>query len=185
MGYTGGDKADPSYRSLGNHTEAIEVTFDPDRIGYPELLNVFWKSHNPMAAAWSRQYMSAVFPRGPEQARLARESMNRLESRVDGRIATRIIPASTFWQAEDYHQKYYLQMRRDLMARFRAVYPDMKDLVASTAAARVNGYLGGGANERKLREELGDFANHVFGPSPDSDESPGVKGCPLPDRKTG
>jgi peptide methionine sulfoxide reductase MsrA len=61
VGYAGGMKKNPTYRSLGDHTETVQIDFDPSVIPYGELLAVFWESHEPGSSTWSRQYMNAVF----------------------------------------------------------------------------------------------------------------------------
>ena len=87
--------------------------------------------------------MSIIFYHDDEQRRLAEETKARKQD-ISGRaVITEIIPAAEFYPAEDYHQKYYLKMRTLLINELSAIYPEAKDLTASTAAARINGYLGG------------------------------------------
>ncbi len=142
MGYTGGTRKNPTYHALGDHSEAVEVEYDPSVVSYKELLEIFWTGHNPGTRAWSRQYMSAIFYHNEEQRRLAMESKRERETRI-GRVYTEVLPASTFYMAEDYHQKYYLRQRPDLWRELKAIYPNEKDLVDSTAAARLNGFVAG------------------------------------------
>jgi peptide-methionine (S)-S-oxide reductase len=104
---------------------------------------VFWDSHNPVTRPISRQYMSIIFYHTDEQRQLAEESLARQKEQRDRRFYTQVMPAGTFTQAEDYHQKYILQHEPELWAEIQAIYPEMEDLVASTAAARINGYLDG------------------------------------------
>ncbi len=152
VGYSGGTKESPTYTSLGDHTETIQIDFDPAKVTYAELLEIFWKCHNPCSTPWSRQYMSAVFVHGEEQKRRAGESKARLEAR-GAKIQTAILPYTNFWIAEDYHQKYYLRNDSALRKEFQAVYPGDADFTASTAVARVNGYLGGNASAAQIRAE--------------------------------
>lgn len=154
MGYAGGTKADPTYHSLGDHTETTEMDFDPSKISYEEILNVFWKSHNPCAASYSRQYMSAVFTRSEEQKRVALATKAREEKRLGKPIQTPVLPLTRFYLAEDYHQKYYLRNSPELAAEFRRLFPKDEEFVNSTAAARVNGLIGGYGSAAQLREEL-------------------------------
>lgn len=142
VGYTGGGTPNPSYYNLGNHTEALQIDYDPERLSYLQLLELFWKSHSPIVPRWSRQYMAALFVASDEQRTLAEESRTRLVSRLRGSITTEILPAEEFWLAEDYHQKYWLRGIPELYAEFSGFYPTDRDFVDSTAAARVNGYLG-------------------------------------------
>lgn len=118
VGYTGGSFDHPTYEDVcgdgTGHAEAVEVEFDPQKISYHELLDVFWNIHDPTTPNQQgpdvgSQYRSAVFYHTAEQEAAARSSKERLErSGRHGRpIATEIVPASTFWPAEDYHQRYF------------------------------------------------------------------------------
>lgn len=154
VGYAGGSKENPTYYSLGDHSETIQIDYDPTQISYGQLLEVFWNSHNPTYEPWSRQYMSIIFYHSEDQKRLAIETKESEEARLGRHIFTEIVPFSEFYLAEDYHQKYYLRQESALMAEFRAIYPATEDFVASTAVARVNGYAGGYGELATLEEEL-------------------------------
>ena len=154
MGYAGGASEYPTYHNLGDHTETIQIDYDPNQISYEKLLEVFWESHNPARRPWSRQYKAAVFYHNDEQKRLALESKDRVAARTKKKIHTEIIPFSKFYLGEAYHQKYHLQKHVDLMREFKSIYPETEDLVHSTAAARVNGYLGGHGSSAQLQGEL-------------------------------
>ncbi|MBI5368619.1 MAG: peptide-methionine (S)-S-oxide reductase [Planctomycetes bacterium] len=154
VGYAGGKHSDPTYHDLGDHTETTEIDFDPTRITYGQLLDLFWESHNPCAAAWSRQYMSAIFYHGEEQRRLACASRDRVAAARGEQVTTEIAPAGRFTVAEDYHQKYSLRNTLELMREFKRFYPGARDFINSTAAARVNGYLGGHGTRAQLEAEL-------------------------------
>jgi len=115
-GYMGGSGADPTYDDYAakGHVEAVQITYDPSQIGYPQLLEVFWRQIDPTDAGGQfvdrgRQYRSAVFYHDDEQKRLAEKSKASLEKsrRFDRPIVTEIVPASTFYKAEAYHQDYY------------------------------------------------------------------------------
>jgi peptide-methionine (S)-S-oxide reductase len=157
VGYAGGTKENPTYHSLGDHTESIQVDYDPDVISFEKLLDVFWDSHNPYAPSFSRQYMSIVFFHNDEQERLAIASKDLEATRTKRRIFTKILPFTKFYLAEDYHQKYRLRSERDLMMEFSAMYSSTQDFVNSTAAARVNGYLNGYGTIEDLMDELPGF----------------------------
>ena len=119
VGYTGGQKVNPTYEQVSagatGHAESIEVTYDPARVSYAELLDVFWRNIDPTArdrqfVDVGNQYRAAVFYHNEEQRTLALESKEKLEK--SGKfgskaIVTEIVPAATFYPAEDYHQKYY------------------------------------------------------------------------------
>jgi peptide-methionine (S)-S-oxide reductase len=116
-GYTGGHTVDPSYwqvctRRTG-HAEAVEVEFDPERVSYEELLDVFFSIHNPttrnrQGLDFGPQYRSAIFCHGSEQERLAREAATRIGERLrwPRRVVTQIEPAEPFYVAEEHHQRY-------------------------------------------------------------------------------
>lgn len=154
VGYAGGSEENPTYYDLGGHTETVEIDYDPARISYEELLDIFWDSHNPARPALSVQYKSAIFYHDEEQKRLALESKARLEAELNATIFTEILPYSRFHLAEDYHQKYYLRNVPDLRKEMTAIYPDVNNFVNSTAVARVNGYLGGNGDIEILRQEI-------------------------------
>lgn len=102
----------------------------------------------------SRQYMSAVYFHSEDQKRLALETKTREAAKRKIKIHTEIVPASEFYMAEAYHQKYLLRQRPVLMKEFNAIYPATEDFVNSTAAARINGYLGGYGTLIDLKAEL-------------------------------
>ncbi len=117
VGYTGGEMANPTYKDVctdgTGHAEAVEVDYDPAKVSYEQLLDVFWENHDPtqlnrQGPDFGSQYRSAIFYYSPEQEQLAKSSKQRLEkSRQFSRpIVTQIVPAATFYEAEDYHQQY-------------------------------------------------------------------------------
>jgi peptide-methionine (S)-S-oxide reductase len=130
------------------------VDFDPSVISYGELLDVFWASHDPRERPWKRQYMSAIFTRSDEQKKLAIGTRSREAARRNGRIYTEIVPASRFTLAEEYHQKFMLRGRSELMKEYEAIYPSFSDFLASRAVTRVNGYAAGNGTCDSLRGEL-------------------------------
>ncbi|HSV42020.1 MAG TPA: peptide-methionine (S)-S-oxide reductase MsrA [Methanomassiliicoccales archaeon] len=117
VGYTGGVVDGPDYRTVctgrTGHAEAVEVTYDPDMIRYEDLLDAFWKMHNPtqgnrQGVDVGTQYRSAIFYHDEEQKKLAEASKAALEAshRYSRPITTQIVPAMKFWKAEEYHQRY-------------------------------------------------------------------------------
>jgi peptide-methionine (S)-S-oxide reductase len=117
VGYTNGHFDKPTYEDVctdrTGHAEAVEVDFDPARISYDKLLEVFWDNHDPtqlnrQGADWGTQYRSAIFFHSPEQETAAKASKDTLEKsrRYSKPIVTQIAPATTFYEAEDYHQQY-------------------------------------------------------------------------------
>jgi peptide-methionine (S)-S-oxide reductase len=115
VGYTGGTLDEPSYEDVctgrTGHAEAVQVEFDPGRVSYDQILDVFWQSHDPttlnrQGPDVGTQYRSAIFFHSPEQEAAARASRDRLQSRTKKEIVTEITAASQFWPAEQYHQRY-------------------------------------------------------------------------------
>ena len=117
-GYVGGSKDNPTYEEVSSgttgHAEAVLVEYDPERIGYDQLLDVFWKNVDPTDAAGQfcdrgNQYRTGIFTTTDEQQTLARASRRNLDDSgaLPMRVVTEISPAGTFWPAEDYHQDYY------------------------------------------------------------------------------
>lgn len=115
-GYIGGNTENPSYRQVCSHTtghaEAVQVTYDPQRVSYDQLLNVFWQIHDPtqlnrQGPDVGDQYRSAIFTYGDEQQREAEASRDREQANQRRPIVTQILPAPKFWPAEDYHQRYF------------------------------------------------------------------------------
>jgi peptide-methionine (S)-S-oxide reductase len=116
-GYTGGTKKDPTYEEVSSgstgHAESIEIVYDPSKIGYAKLLDVFWHNVDPTVlnrqfCDIGNQYRTAIFYYNDEQRRLAEESKSELlQSGKIKSIYTEITPATQFYKAEEYHQKYY------------------------------------------------------------------------------
>ena len=163
VGYTGGAQANPTYHHLGDHTESVQVDFDPARVSYAELLKVFWESHSPGVASWSRQYKAAVFYHNEAQKRLALQSRDETAARLKDRVHTEVLPAGKFYLAEDYHQKYFLRQAPELLAEFQKIYPTTQSLVDSTAASRVNGYLAGSGSREDLQRDLSEIGLSAAG----------------------
>jgi len=116
VGYTGGRFPNPTYRDVCSdstgHAEAVEVAFDPERVSYEELLEAFWKMHDPTSPNRQgpdvgSQYRSAIFYHSPEQESAASASKGRVQARFRKPIVTEIAPAPRFYRAEEYHQRYF------------------------------------------------------------------------------
>lgn len=139
---------------MGDHTETVQVDFDPDRITYAELLEIFWHSHDPDDISWSPQYMNAIFYHNEKQRQAAMTSKVKMEERTGRRVRTKILPVRTFTMAENYHQKYSLRQHDRLLKEMIRIYTDEKAFVASTAVARINGYAGGYGRITRLDREI-------------------------------
>ena len=154
VGYAGGQTPAPTYRSMGDHTETVQVDYDPGRISYARLLDIFWKSHQPTGKSWSRQYINAVFYQDAQQHRLAMASRTALEQKIGRTVKTEVAPLRSFTMAEDYHQKYVLKNHGKLKNEMSHIYPLHRDFVDSTAVARLNGYAGGNGSRDQLSREI-------------------------------
>ncbi|MBI9070704.1 MAG: peptide-methionine (S)-S-oxide reductase MsrA [Melioribacteraceae bacterium] len=128
-GYSGGDTENPTYKEIcsgtTNHAEVAQITFDPDIISFDELLEVFWKTHDPttlnrQGADAGTQYRSVIFYHNPEQKEKAEHYKTKLNDSgaFDDPIITEISPLSKFYSAEDYHQDYYSQNKNQPYCAF-------------------------------------------------------------------
>jgi peptide-methionine (S)-S-oxide reductase len=124
VGYSGGTTKSPTYKDVCSgatgHAEVIEVEYDPSKVSYEELLEVFWKNHDPTTPnrqGWDvgTQYRSAIFYHSPEQKAAAQASKEKAQERFKKPIVTEITSASEFYRAEEYHQRYFEKNR---LARF-------------------------------------------------------------------
>ncbi len=154
VGYAGGTSDSPTYHNIGDQSETIQIDYDPSVISYAELLELFWNNHTPTYRSASRQYASIIHYNTEEERLLAEKSLKEQEETLGTKVYTEIVPLGTFTLAENYHQKYYLQNRKELMSEFTAMYPDFEDFLQSTAAARVNGYLGYNGTVETLNAEI-------------------------------
>jgi peptide-methionine (S)-S-oxide reductase len=117
VGYAGGTLDNPSYQDVctgrTGHAEVVEVDYDPERVSYEDLLEIFWNNHNPttlnrQGPDVGTQYRSVIFFHSPEQEAAARASKEELQQsgRFPSPIVTQIVPAKSFWRGEEYHQQY-------------------------------------------------------------------------------
>jgi peptide-methionine (S)-S-oxide reductase len=117
VGYSGGRTQNPSYQDVctdtTGHAEVVQVTFDPEKLSYDQLLDVFWTIHDPtqvnrQGPDYGKQYRTAIFFHSPEQEAAAKKSKQALEAsgKLRRPVATEITPAGPFWRAEEYHQRY-------------------------------------------------------------------------------
>jgi len=120
VGYTGGQKDHPTYEDVCSgttgHAEAVEIVYDPSKLTYEKLLDIFWRNIDPTTvdaqfADHGDQYRTAIFYHDETQKRLAQASKERLaeSGKFNKPIVTEIVPAAKFWPGEDYHQKYYVK----------------------------------------------------------------------------
>jgi len=123
VGYTGGNKDNPTYEDVCSdstgHAEAVEIDFDPELVSYQELLKIFFENHNPttinrQGPDIGTQYRSGIFFHDEEQERIALDNIHKLnplaKEKFGSEIVTKVLPASKFFRAEEYHQKYFQKM---------------------------------------------------------------------------
>ncbi|XP_050092567.1 peptide methionine sulfoxide reductase [Anopheles aquasalis] len=163
VGYAGGTTKNPSYKNMGDHTEVIEIDYDPEEISYEELLDLFWNNHEyGLTKRMKRQYMSLILYHDEKQQKIAEESLATEQTqRAPEKIVTEIAEAGHFYPAEDYHQKYRLQGHSDL-AKAIGLTPEL--LQTSHVAARLNGYLIGVGGLEQFESEapwLGLDTEHI------------------------
>jgi len=115
-GYAGGTQGNPTYEQVctgtTGHAEVIQVAYDPAMIGYEEILDIFWQSHDPttlnrQGADRGTQYRSIILYADEKQKSAAEKSRQKMQGKLKDPIVTEIVPLETFWKAEDYHQGYY------------------------------------------------------------------------------
>ena len=141
VGYCGGSKPNPTYHSLGDHSEAIQIDFDPKVIGYAQLVKEALAQGNFGGAAYSRQYRSVIFYHSLEQKEIAEKVCPSVES------------VGVFTRAEDYHQKYYLQ-QSNVVKDFYAMFPDDAAFTDATATMRANAIVGGYLPKQQVQSLL-------------------------------
>jgi peptide-methionine (S)-S-oxide reductase len=118
VGYCGGKTKNPTYKEVctdeTGHAEVIEIDFDPTKVSYEQLVDIFWELHDPttlnrQGPDVGTQYRSVIFFHAPEQERIAKASKEKLDKSgvFRGPIVTQIVPAQPFYRAEEYHQKYF------------------------------------------------------------------------------
>lgn len=155
-GYAGGTRADPTYRELGDHTEMVEIDFDPQSLRLETILDVFWNGHNPenINDYKGRQYQSLVLYRDEAQHRVIQELMEARKEQGNGTPGTEVVPFAGFYVAEDRHQKYYLKRYPDAIDKLSPLYPTHEELVNATLTARLNGLAKGFTNLARIVQEI-------------------------------
>jgi peptide-methionine (S)-S-oxide reductase len=142
VGYAGGTKPDPSYRAIGDHTEVVQVEYDPETISFGDLLAWALTKHDPRQQVDKRQYQNIVFTERPAQRQQLREFLDDSEWDRD-RIATRLERLDGFTIAEDYHQKFRIRGSRWITDAFEEAGYDTAGVRESPAAAKLNAHDAG------------------------------------------
>jgi len=152
-GYAGGTTTHPTYRNLEDHSESIEITFDPQKISLEQLLHSFWNHHRPDAINGykGRQYMSILFYRNLEQYEMI---IHVQQQYAPQSLSTEIVPYTDFTQAEERHQKYYLQRQPELFKQGIEHLGTQENLFHSTIGARLNAWAKGYLSRAEIMQEL-------------------------------
>uniref|UniRef100_A0A1B6LP76 peptide-methionine (S)-S-oxide reductase n=2 Tax=Graphocephala atropunctata TaxID=36148 RepID=A0A1B6LP76_9HEMI len=152
VGYGGGNAPNPTYKNIQDHTEITQVDFDPQTVSYAELLDMFWKNHDPTFKT-KAQYCSLILYHSPEQKSLAEKTREQLRQTSKEEVVTRIEPFEIFYDAEGYHQKFYLQQHTWLCAMLELDDADCLLLRDSALAARLNAWVVGIGSLPQIEQE--------------------------------
>ena len=154
VGFAGGTTPSPTYRQMADHTETVQIEFDPQLISYEEVLKEFWQNHYPNRDNYKgRQYISLLHYHTEQQRQVIKAVLPEMELRLGESIETEISPFTQFTPAEERHQKYYLKRYPKALEQLKELYPDSRLLTDSTFAARLNGFVKGfGTKDGVLKE---------------------------------
>eukprot|EP01119_Soliformovum_irregulare_P025654 TRINITY_DN9564_c0_g1_i1.p1 TRINITY_DN9564_c0_g1~~TRINITY_DN9564_c0_g1_i1.p1 ORF type:complete len:161 (-),score=34.18 TRINITY_DN9564_c0_g1_i1:227-709(-) len=137
---------------MGDHTESVQIEWDSSKTTYEDLLKIFWDNHSPTHRS-STQYKSAIWYHDRDQKDAAEKSFKQRSKEIGKTLYTTIEPAGTWTDAEGYHQKY--QFQGSSLAK--TLNLDEGELIESSIAARINGYVGGNGTKENLLEEIATF----------------------------
>lgn len=156
VGYAGGTSVDPTYRKMGDHSETVNLIFDPKVISYEQLVRLFWENHDATKDRFykERQYISLLFYRNEAQLQTAKEIHSEYERTKGKEIQTEFQAFNHFYTAEDHHQKYFLRRFKGATESIKHLFPDEISFVRSTIAARLNGFVRERGNLPDIKEEI-------------------------------
>ncbi|KAG6795386.1 methionine sulfoxide reductase A isoform X1 [Apis mellifera caucasica] len=153
VGYAGGQKESPTYKNIGDHTEVVDIEYNPNIVSYSQLLALFWQNHEyGLTTKIKRQYMSLILYHDEEQKLLAEKSREQEQYKHTDLILTEIRKFEKFYLAEDYHQKYRLRKHPWLMENTGLTSDEL--LRNSPLAAKLNGYIAGAGTLEQFKKEL-------------------------------
>ncbi|ANU27247.1 peptide-methionine (S)-S-oxide reductase MsrA [Planococcus versutus] len=159
VGFTGGTTPTPTYRKMGDHTETVQISFDPRVISYEAILREFWQNHYPNRDNYKgRQYISLVHYHTEQQRKTIENIQKEMEMQLREPIETEIAPVSEFTLAEERHQKYYLKRYPKALEQLAELYPNNALLKDSTFAARLNGFVKGFGTKGSVREDIAQWS---------------------------
>ncbi|NFB57340.1 peptide-methionine (S)-S-oxide reductase [Clostridium botulinum] len=152
VGYTGGNTLFPTYNSIGDHLETLEVYYDSSKIAFENLLTIFEKNHNYIVRPNLLQYYSAIFYNNENEKELCLDWKKNKKEELKTEVLTRISPIEEF-----YHQKYYVQLEPVIMSNLRSKFSTGNDLISSPLCHKLNAYLAGYGSLKELNKEIEDF----------------------------
>ncbi len=156
VGYAGGTTIAPTYRQIGDHSETLQIDFDPNLITYDEILRQFWENHNAVKERnyKGRQYISILLYHDESQRETAKRLKAEWERLQNGEIQTEFQAYANFYVAEDYHQKYYLKRYVKATSEIQHLFYDHDAFINSTISARLNGFVKGFGTMNTIKEEI-------------------------------
>ena len=155
VGFSGGTTPSPTYRKMGDHTETVQIDFDPDLLSFDEVLKQFWRNHYPNRDEYKgRQYISLLRCHSEAQSDTIERVKKEMEAELREKIETEIAAYTQFAPAEERHQKYYLKRYPKALAQLEEFFPHPDLLLDSTFAARLNGFVKGFGTREGLRQEI-------------------------------
>ncbi|APH13419.1 peptide methionine sulfoxide reductase family protein [Clostridium sporogenes] len=157
VGYTGGSTLFPTYNSIGDHLETVEIYYDSSKITFGNLLMVFEKNHNYTTRPNLLQYNSAILYNNENEKELCLNWKKSKEEELKKEVLTKISPIEKFYYGEFYHQKYYVQLEPVIMSNLRSKFSTGNDLISSPLCHKLNAYLAGYSSLKNLNKEIKDF----------------------------
>lgn len=156
VGYAGGSSPNPSYREMGDHTETVQVEFDPSKLSFRQIVTVFWGNHKPgnINGYKGRQYQSLLFYKDAAQKEDIHQVLQEMKNGGRGEPETEISPYAGFYPAEERHQKYYLKRYPHAMETLLPVFGTHAEFNDSTIAARMNGLAKGYTGLERVKREI-------------------------------
>lgn len=142
---------------MGDHTETIQLDYNPLEISYEDLMRIYFSYSNTCRKPYSVQYASIIFYHDEEQKLIAEKVKMEIEDSIKEKTFVELRPFDKFYLAEKYHQKYYLQLVKEIKDEFLSRYIDFMDFVNSTAAMKVNCYVKGSGSISHLEGEIEQF----------------------------
>ncbi|WP_046174158.1 peptide-methionine (S)-S-oxide reductase MsrA [Domibacillus indicus] len=155
-GFAGGTASNPAYRNMGDHTETVQIDFDPSILSFEHIIRTFWANHTSTHRVTykERQYMSLLLYHGKEQKQVIERVKKELEEERQESIETEIQPYAEFYPAEDRHQKYHVKRFKKAADMLRIHYPSEEAFTNSTVIARLNGFVKEHGTLQQIMKEI-------------------------------